>query len=158
MSRAILKILKIFFLSGLFVLAAELGFSIKHSRAGQPQGRGRIERWFRTVAEKCEPLLKEQIKSGKVATLYEVNSFFAAWLERRYHSRRHSTLKMSPRDALEKANISHLNMSRQVEPATAWGIFMAGKPVSKLAWGRKDLRQPLRGRRESAWQDRRTAI
>ncbi|AGL01146.1 DDE-type integrase/transposase/recombinase [Desulfoscipio gibsoniae] len=105
-------------------IAAELGLSIKHSRAGQPQGRGRIERWFRTVAEKCEPLLREQTESGKVATLYEVNSFFTAWLERRYHSRRHSTLKMSPRDALEKACASHLNMSRPVEPATVHEAFL----------------------------------
>jgi len=105
-------------------IAAELGFSVKHSRAGQPQGRGRIERWFRTVAEKCEPLLKEQINSGKITTLYEVNNFFAAWLERRYHCRRHSTLKMSPRVALENAESSHLNMSRQVEPATVHEAFL----------------------------------
>ncbi len=25
--------------------------------SGQPQGRGKLERWFRTVAEKFEPLL-----------------------------------------------------------------------------------------------------
>ncbi|MDF9408138.1 DDE-type integrase/transposase/recombinase [Pelotomaculum isophthalicicum JI] len=105
-------------------IAAELGFSVKHSRPGIPQGRGRIERWFRTVAEKCEPLLKEQINSGKVTTLYEVNNFFAAWLERRYHSRRHSTLKMSPREFLENAGGSHLDMSRHVDPATVHEAFL----------------------------------
>jgi hypothetical protein len=105
-------------------IAAELGFTVKHSKAGVPEGRGRIERWFRTVAEKCEPLLKEQIDSGKIKTLQDVNTFFSAWLERRYHDRRHGTLKMSPRQALELAQKNHLDMSRQVEPATVREAFL----------------------------------
>lgn len=105
-------------------IAAELGFSVKHSLPGAPQGRGKIERWFRTVSEKCEPLLKEQINSGKLTTLQDVNDFFAAWLERRYHNRRHSTLKMSPREALERARANHLDMSRVVEAATVHEAFL----------------------------------
>jgi putative transposase len=105
-------------------IAAELGFVVKHSRAGKPQGRGRIERWFRTVAEKCEPLLKERIDTNKITTLAEVNNFFTAWLERRYHDRRHSTLKMSPRDALKNARENHLDMSGHVEPATVHEAFL----------------------------------
>lgn len=105
-------------------IAAELAFSIKHSRAGQPQGRGRIERWFRTVAEKFEPLLKEQIESGKITTLTEVNTFLAAWVDQRYHCRRHGTLKMSPRDALSKAKANHLDMSRYADPATVHEVFL----------------------------------
>ncbi len=105
-------------------IAAELGFAVKHSLPGSPEGRGKIERWFRTVAEKFEPLLKEQIDSGKLTALADVNSLFSAWLERRYHERRHSTLKMSPRQALENAGKNHLNMSRQVEPATVRQAFL----------------------------------
>lgn len=105
-------------------IAAELGFSVKHSRAGQPQGRGKVERWFRTVAEKFEPLLKEQIDSDKVITLMDVNNFLAAWVDKRYHCRRHSTLKMSPRDALGNARLNHLNMSRYVESLAAHEAFL----------------------------------
>lgn len=105
-------------------IAAELGFCLKHSRAGQPQGRGRIERWFRTVAEKFEPLLKVQIESGKIATLHDVNQFFVAWLEKNYHGRRHSTLKMSPKDSLEKALLNNLDRSSYVEPASVHEIFL----------------------------------
>lgn len=105
-------------------IAAELGFSVKHSQAGQPQGRGKIERWFRTVAEKFEPLLKEQIDSGKIATLMEVNTFLTARVDKRYHCRRHSTLKMSPQDALGNALANHLDMSRYVDPATVHEAFL----------------------------------
>jgi transposase InsO family protein len=115
-------------------IAAELGFTVKHSLPGVPQGRGKIERWFRTVAEKCEPLLKEQIDSGKLTTLEDVNGFFAAWLERRYHDRRHSTLKMSPLQAMESAQQNHLDMSRQVEAATVREAFLwrENRDVSSL--------------------------
>lgn len=105
-------------------IAVELGFSVKHSRAGQPQGRGRIERWFRTVAEKFEPLLKEQIDSGKIATLMDVNTFLIAWVEKRYHSRRHGTLKITPQDALANALANHLDMSRFVDPSTVHEAFL----------------------------------
>lgn len=105
-------------------IAAELGFSVKHSRAGQPQGRGKIERWFRTVADKFEPLLKDQIESGKVCTLIDVNNFLSAWVEKRYHYRRHSTLKKSPCDALTNAKINHLVRSHYVEPLTVHEAFL----------------------------------
>jgi len=115
-------------------IAAELGFSIKHSRPGQPQGRGRIERWFRTVAEKCEPLLKEQIQSGKITDLAGVNTFFTAWLDQRYHNRRHSTLKMSPQAAMDIAKSNHLDMSREVDAATVHEAFLwrENRDVSNL--------------------------
>ena len=115
---------KIFRSQHLKRIAAELGFSVKHSRAGQPQGRGRIERWFRTVAEKFEPLLKDQLESEKIVTLKDVNSFFAAWLEKRYHCRRHSTLKMTPQNALANAKANHLDMSRLVDPSTVHEAFL----------------------------------
>ena len=105
-------------------VAAELGFSVKHSKAGQPQGRGRIERWFRTVAEKCEPLLKDQIHSGNITTLSAVNTFFWAWLEQRYHGRRHSTLKMSPRESMDIAKENHQDMARHVDPGTVHEAFL----------------------------------
>ena len=105
-------------------VGADLGFTVKHSKAGQPQGRGKLERWFRTVAEKFEPLLNEQISSGTIKTLPDVNSFLNAWIEKRYHCRRHSTLKTSPRDALDTAKGSHLDMSRYVDPPTVREAFL----------------------------------
>lgn len=43
---------------------------------------------------------------------------------RRYHDRRHGTLKMSPRQALERAQANHLDMSRRIEAATVREAFL----------------------------------
>jgi len=116
-------------------IAAELGFQIHHSKPYRPQGRGRIERWFRTVAEKFEPLLRSQMESGKVQNLAEVNRFLIAWVEQRYHTRRHGSLKISPAQAMEQAVTEGKILSRQVEPETAREAFLwrEGRQVTSLA-------------------------
>lgn len=116
-------------------IAAELGFSVQHSKPGEPQGRGKIERWFRTVAEKFEPLLKVQIHSQKMSTLSEVNRFLSAWIDTRYHAKRHSTLKMSPLEALAQAKDNGLLKSRKVDFQTIQEAFLwrENRHVSKLA-------------------------
>ncbi|HUS88934.1 MAG TPA: DDE-type integrase/transposase/recombinase [Desulfosporosinus sp.] len=116
-------------------IAAELGFVVQHTRVREPQGRGKLERWFRTVAEKFEPLLKTQIHSKKITTLAEVNRYLAAWIETRYHARRHSTLKMSPRESLEQAKRTGLLKSRRLDSQTIHEAFLwrEKRQVSSLA-------------------------
>jgi putative transposase len=116
-------------------IAAELGFMVQHTKVREPQGRGKLERWFRTVAEKFEPLLKTQIYSKKITTLAEVNHYLAAWIETRYHARRHSTLKMSPRESLEQAKSAGLMNSRRIDSQTVHEAFLwrEKRHVSSLA-------------------------
>lgn len=116
-------------------IAAELGFAVQHTRVREPQGRGKLERWFRTVAEKFEPLLKTQIHSKKITTLAEVNRYLAAWIETRYHARRHSTLKMSPSESLEQAKRTGLLKSRRLDSLTIHEAFLwrEKRHVSSLA-------------------------
>lgn len=116
-------------------IGAELGFTVRHTTPRQPEGRGKCERFFRTVADKFEPLLQDQITSGKVKTLEEVNRFFAAWLETRYHTRRHGTLKMSPAKALDDSINANLTFARFVEPQTVYEAFLwrETRQVSSLA-------------------------
>ena len=116
-------------------IAAELGFMVQHTKVREPQGRGKLERWFRTVAEKFEPLLKTQIDSKKITTLAEVNHYLAAWIETRYHARRHSTLKMSPNESLEQAKSAGLLKSRRLDSQTVHEAFLwrEKRHVSSLA-------------------------
>jgi len=117
-------------------IAAELGFAVQHTKVREPEGRGKLERWFRTVAEKFQPLLKSQIISKKVTTLVEVNRYLDAWIETRYHARRHSTLKMSPRDCLEQAKSAGLLKCRHhLDSQTIHEAFLwrENRHVSSLA-------------------------
>ncbi|HWM97918.1 MAG TPA: DDE-type integrase/transposase/recombinase, partial [Streptosporangiaceae bacterium] len=72
---------------------ASLGIRLVHSRPGQPAGRGKIERLFRTVREQ----FLVEIGSGReLADLVQLNTLFTAWVETVYHRRVHSETGQSP--------------------------------------------------------------
>jgi len=93
--------------SWLLRACAKLGIKLVHSTPGRPQGRGKIERLFRTVREQFlveitgEPTGEpsgESTDGGPVAAtgrhvvgdLIELNRLFTAWVEQVYHRRVHS--------------------------------------------------------------------
>ena len=64
--------------------ARSLGIRLVHSRPGQPAGRGKIERFFRTVREQ----FLVEIGSGReLDDLVQLNTLFTAWVETVYHRR-----------------------------------------------------------------------
>lgn len=72
-----------------------------HSKPGRPQGRGKIERFFRTVREMfLRPLDESSLKSVE-----DLNARFRTWLESEYHRSPHRGLQgVTPLEAwLEKA-------------------------------------------------------
>lgn len=71
---------------------AVLGIRLVHSRPGRPEGRGKIERFFRTVRDQF--LVEVATREG--ADLVEMNRLFAAWVETAYHRRTHSETKTTP--------------------------------------------------------------
>lgn len=73
--------------------AAKLGIKITHSAPGRPEGRGKIERFFRTVREE---FLVEIGDGAGVTDLLELNRLFTAWCERAYHARPHSETGQPP--------------------------------------------------------------
>lgn len=68
-------------------------------------------------------------------SLANVNKFLFAWVEKRYHSKRHGTLKTSPANAMEQAKAAGAVLSRQVEPMTVKVSFLwrENRQVSPLA-------------------------
>lgn len=68
--------------------SAALGIALIHAKPYQPQGKGKIERFFKTVRTQFLPTF-----SG--TTLEEINRAFDIWLGE-YHSREHSSTKQSP--------------------------------------------------------------
>lgn len=72
-----------------------------HSKPYRPQGRGKIERFFRTVRQSFLRLLDE----NEIKNLEHLNMLFSTWLETEYHREIHSSLGITPLDAwLSKSN------------------------------------------------------
>jgi len=68
---------------------AKLGIKLVHSQPGRPEGRGKIERFFRTVRGQFLAELTEA-RAAQVKDLAELNKLFTAWTETVYHVRVHS--------------------------------------------------------------------
>ena len=72
---------------------AVLGIKLIHSRPGKPEGRGKIERFFRTVRDQ---FLVEVGDGSPIADLAEMNRLFHAWVETVYHQAVHSETGEAP--------------------------------------------------------------
>ena len=66
-----------------------------HSQPGRPEGRGKIERFFRTVRGQFLAELTEA-RAAQVPDLAELNRLFTAWAETVYHTRAHSETGQPP--------------------------------------------------------------
>jgi putative transposase len=75
---------------------AVLGIRLTHSKPGQPAGRGKIERVFRTVREQFLVELTVPGALAAVTDLAVLNGLFTAWVETVYHRRVHSETDQAP--------------------------------------------------------------
>ena len=73
-------------------IAASLGTLIIHSRPYQPEGRGKIERCFRTVREQ----FLANLDPKRLLSLDQLNERLQAWIESVYHRAEHSALGTTP--------------------------------------------------------------
>lgn len=81
----------------------KLGIRLIHSTPHRPQGRGKIERFFRTVREQflvevAESSAADLAERGlsPAAALLELNALFTAWTESVYHHQVHSETGQTP--------------------------------------------------------------
>jgi transposase InsO family protein len=74
---------------------ASLAIRLTHSKPGRPQGRGKIERFFRTVRDQFLVELDEE-RVGQIEHLTELNRLFTAWVETVYHRAVHSETGQPP--------------------------------------------------------------
>ncbi len=72
-----------------------LSINIIHSKPYRPQGRGKIERFFRTVRQSFLNILEQE----EIKSLDQLNTLFSNWLETEYHREVHSSLGITPLDA-----------------------------------------------------------
>lgn len=91
-------------------IAASLGTLIVHSRPYQPEGRGKIERFFRTVREQ----FLANLDSKQTLTLDQLNDRLWAWVENSYHCSEHSALGTTPLLRWQR----DMDQVRQLPPAS----------------------------------------
>jgi len=75
---------------------AVLGIKLVHSRPGRPQGRGKIERFFRTVRDQFLVEIAGRDAGTAVTDLAELNRLFSAWVQVGYHRMVHSETGQPP--------------------------------------------------------------
>lgn len=111
---------------------AVLGIRLVHSTPGQPEGRGKIERFFRTVRDQF--LVEVQAKPP--ADLDELNRLFQAWVETVYHRREHSETFHTPLERYQQQQPAALPTPAQLREAFLWSEY---RTVTKTAtvslWG-----------------------
>jgi putative transposase len=71
---------------------ASLNIKKLHSQPYQPEGRGKIERFFGTVREQFLP----EVEAANIPTLDDLNASLWAWLDQVYHARVHTETGQSP--------------------------------------------------------------
>lgn len=76
------------------LLTARLGIQAIFATPYAPEGKGKVERFFRTVKEQFYP---EALRAS-LSSLQELNEFFWGWLEGTYHERVHSQTGTTPRE------------------------------------------------------------
>jgi len=91
-------------------IGASIGILIVHTPPYQPEGRGKIERFFRSVREQFLASVDPQ----QVRTLEDLNSRFQVWLDTAYHRQKHGALETTPLQRWQR-DIDHI---RQVSPST----------------------------------------
>jgi putative transposase len=70
-------------------ITASLAITLIHAKPYTPQGKGKIERWFKTVRS-CF------LANCTATTLTELNADFDLWLNEDYHQRKHSSTGQTP--------------------------------------------------------------
>jgi len=104
---------------------ASLGIRLIHSKPGRPEGRGKIERVFRTVRDQ---FLVEAAHSD-IDDVARLNQLFAAWVETVYHRAVHSETGATPL-ARFAGGTPRYPTAEQLHEAFLWSEF---RTVTKTA-------------------------
>jgi transposase InsO family protein len=91
-------------------IAASIGILIIHTPPYQPEGRGKIERFFRSVREQ----FLASLDTKALLSLDQLNERLWHWLETVYHLREHASLQTTPLLRWQR----DIERVRQLPPAT----------------------------------------
>lgn len=104
---------------------AVLGIQLIHSTVRRPEGRGKIERFFRTVRDQ----FLIEVATTPIADLDELNRLFYAWVETVYHQHIHTETGQTP---LDRFDTTGLVMPDQAQLREAF-LWSQTRTVTKTA-------------------------
>ena len=107
---------------------ASLGIRLTHSTPRRPQGRGKIERFFRTVRDQ----FLVEIDTNPPADLSEMNRLFAAWVEGVYHRRVHSETGQAPLDRFD-GSVVRFPTAAELHEAFLWSEWRVVTKVGTVS-------------------------
>jgi putative transposase len=105
---------------------AVLGIRLIHSRPGRPEGRGKIERVFRTIRSQ----FLVELEGRELASVTELEGYFQAWVESIYHRRIHTETGQSPLERFLAAGAPAGVEQARLREAFLWS---EARTVSKTA-------------------------
>jgi putative transposase len=128
--------------SWLLRACAKLGIRLVHSTPHRPQGRGKIERFFRGVRDQflvevadtsAAELTTQQLTPA--AALLELNGFFTAWIEGVYHHQVHSETGQAPLARWNEGwdRVGHGPIMASAQVLTEAFLWSAQRTVTKTA-------------------------
>jgi putative transposase len=125
-------------------VCAALGIRLTHSTPGRPQGRGKIERFFRTLRQEVLVELDAHPRLG----LAELERVLQAWIEQVYHRRVHSETKATPLERFS-AFTPRYPTAEELREAFLWSEtrLVTKTATVSLLGNRYEVDQALRGRR-----------
>jgi len=126
-------------------VCAALGIRLTHSTPGRPQGRGKIERFFRTLRQE---LLVELDAHDRQLDLSELERVLQAWIEQVYHRRVHSETKTTPLERFS-AFTPRYPTAAELREAFLWSEtrLVTKTATVSLLGNRYEVDQALCGRR-----------
>lgn len=101
-------------------VCAKLTIRLTHSKPYRPQGRGKIEKFFRYVDQSFLPEAEDLIRKAELRTLEQLNELFWAWLDVAYLNRIHGVTKQTPRDRFEQDT----EALRRIDPVALREVFL----------------------------------
>ena len=124
---------------------AVLGAKLHHSKPGRPEGRGKIERAFKTVRGQ----FLVEVDPEQVRSLDEMNARFSAWVESIYHRRPHSETGQAPIDRFCAAGPPQIPSPEVLHEAFLWAEHrvVAKTGTVNLFGNRYEVDPALVGRR-----------
>lgn len=125
----------------LALACARLGIRLVHAQPYDPQARGKMERFWRTLRQRCT----DHLPPG--ASLHDVNAALLAFLDAEYHARPHAGLMGEPPTKRFHAGLGALGRARSAkELATALEVTVKRRIGTALTFSLEGRLFEVRGR------------